>query len=449
MAIELRTANIEQITVGERFRDDYADLDTLAASLKKEGIIQPLAVRACVGDEEYILLAGGRRYKACCQAGITEIPVRVYPETLSELEMRSIELMENVARKDLSWHEATNLNKEIHVLQQAIYGKKTSTSPDAPGVSLRDTAELLGKSFGGLSDDIKLANAIEVFPTLKEAKTKSDAMKMLKKLQENLVMAEINKRIQTKTISTPLEELHQEMMNKYHLVDFFEGIKNIPDGSVDIVELDPPYAIDLPHLKKADGEVKSTTYYNEVEATLYADFMQRVFSECYRVMSDNSWIICWFAQEPWFEFMFQAMKKAGFTGSRIAGIWDKDTTGQTMNPATNLANSYETFFYMRKGFPNITRQGRSNVFTYKMVNATSKIHPTERPVELIQEILQTFSWEGARVLVPFLGSGNTMLAASNLNMPAFGFDLSEEYKNGFCIRVVESRPGAYKSYREE
>ena len=58
--IELKVINIDQITFGERFRDEYGDLDVLAASIKKEGIIQPLAVRACAGGEEYILLAGGK-----------------------------------------------------------------------------------------------------------------------------------------------------------------------------------------------------------------------------------------------------------------------------------------------------------------------------------------------------------------------------------------------------
>jgi hypothetical protein len=36
-----------------------------------------------------------------------------------------------------------------------------------------------------------------------------------------------------------------------------------------------------------------------------------------------------------------------------------------------------------------------------------------------------------------------------MNMTAFGFDLSEEYKNGYIIRVNEDKPGSYKSYRGE
>jgi ParB/RepB/Spo0J family partition protein len=448
--IELKVISIEQITFGDRFRDEYGDLDVLAASLKKEGIIQPLAVKADGSENNYILLAGGRRYKACLQAGISEIPVRIYPNTISDIEMRSIELMENVARKDLSWVEATNLNKEIHNLQQQIYGKKESSAPNATGIGLRDTASLLGISVGGLSDDIKLSNAIEVFPSIKEAKTKSDAMKMLKKLNEELVVAEIAKRHKNKLDETPIGQQRNTLMNCYIIKDFFEAIKKVPDNSIDIIEMDPPYGINLAHIKMQDNTKNVTKNYNEIPGDVYVDFLSRVYKECYRVMSENSWILCWFAQDPWFEFVYGSMINAGFKGSRVPAIWNKEgISGQTMQPDTSLANCYESFFYMRKGYPSITRQGRSNVFTFKPVPSLKKIHPTERPVEMIQEILQTFGWEGCRVMSPFLGSGNTLLAASNLGMTAFGFDLSEEYKNSYIIRVNESKPGDYKSYKEE
>ena len=50
-------------------------------------------------------------------------------------------------------------------------------------------------------------------------------------------------------------------------------------------------------------------------------------------------------------------------------------------------------------------------------------------------------------MVPFLGSGNTLLAASNLGNTCFGYDLSEEYKNSYLKRVMEGEPGRYKSYQ--
>ena len=65
---------------------------------------------------------------------------------------------------------------------------------------------------------------------------------------------------------------------------------------------------------------------------------------------------------------------------------------------------------------------------------------------MITEVLHTFGIEGSRVLVPFLGSGNTLLAASNLQMSGFGFELTKEYKDSFIMKVNEGEPGMYNSY---
>jgi DNA modification methylase len=65
---------------------------------------------------------------------------------------------------------------------------------------------------------------------------------------------------------------------------------------------------------------------------------------------------------------------------------------------------------------------------------------------MIQEVLKTFSAPNNRVLVPFLGSGNTLLAAANYGMHGFGFDLSEEYRNSFMSKVDKDIPPNYKSY---
>ena len=55
----------------------------------------------------------------------------------------------------------------------------------------------------------------------------------------------------------------------------------------------------------------------------------------------------------------------------------------------------------------------------------------------MQEIISTFAWEGSRVLVPFLGSGKTLIAAETLSMNAVGFELSTSYKEGFVVQASE------------
>ena len=103
--IMMKVVPLESITFGERFREDYGDLSDLVLSFKKEGIINPLTVRDN-GDGTYYLAAGGRRFKAAALAELTEVPVRCYSKDLTELDLRSIELMENICRKEMDWLEA-------------------------------------------------------------------------------------------------------------------------------------------------------------------------------------------------------------------------------------------------------------------------------------------------------------------------------------------------------
>jgi len=426
----------EEVFCSDRFRTDYGDMEGLVNSFKKHGIIQPLAVATRENFEKpYRLVAGGRRFDAARLAGIKEIPVRIYTEELNDLEMRSIELEENIQRKELSFIEDCNLKREIHRLQLSIHGEKVSTSPDASGWSMRDTADLIGKDHKTVSMDIKLANAVEGFPDLQwdKCKNKSDAVKMLNKLEERIVRKDLSEKA-TKL----LNKTAKKKTEAYIVGDFFDMIAKVPNKSIELVELDPPYAIDLPQQKAKDNySIIYGDSYNEVASSQYIEFMQNTLKECYRVMSDNSWIIVWFGPEPWFDPMYHMIKNAGFQTRRLCGIWTKPS-GQTKHPDTYLASSYEMFFYAKKGDAkiNLDKRGRSNVFNFPPVFPAHKIHPTERPVELIEELLDVFAWEGSRVLVPFAGSGNTLVAAYNKKMFPIGYDLSSEYKEGYVSRIM-------------
>ena len=434
--------NPKDIWSGERIRTDYGELDDLVTSIKKYGVIQPIAVSQQVGEngEQYKLLAGGRRYQAVLLANVEQVPIRIYEEELSDLELRSIELEENVRRKDLTFIEDCNSKREIHYLQVAIHGEKVSTSPNAKGHSLRDTAKLIDKSHASVVQDIKLANAMESFPEMPwdKCKNKSEAMKMYSKMEERIVRADLSEKA-----GKFLGKTNKKLVDSFIVGDFFEKVKGIPDKSIDFVEIDPPYAIDLPAKKDKNGYL--ATYgdsYNEVEMGDYIEFIQTTLEEAYRVMNDHSWLIMWFAPDPWFDLIYHMINNAGFKTKRLCGIWAKPT-GQTIHPEVYFGNAFEMFFYARKGDAkiNLDRRGRSNIFTYSPVTPTKKIHPTERPIELIEELLKCFAWEGSRVLVPFAGSGKTLNAAFNLKMHPLGYDLSQEYKDAFVSNILASEKG--------
>lgn len=430
----VKRTTLEDVFIGERFRQEYGDLESLKRSIQNHGLIHPLVV--CLADdsieEPYKLVAGGRRISALAELGILEFSVRVYDRELSDLELRSIELEENIQRKDMSWQEQVKLQQEIHNLQIAIHGEKISTSPNAKGFSITDTAKLLKKDKSTVARDLQLAQAVEQFPEIQwgECKNKNEALKLKKKLEEKVLRGELARRAEKSLGSGNI--LQKKLADAYILKSFFDGVKQIPDGSIDLVEVDPPYAIDLQNQKK-DYNYEG---YNEVDPQHYERFMTQTLDECYRVMSPNSWLICWFGPDPWFEPIFQWLISSGFASTRLTGIWRKGS-GQTNNPSKRLAHSREDFFYAWKGSPVLARPGHTDEFDFKPISPTKKIHPTERPLDMISSVLTTFATEGARVLVPFAGSGNTLIAAAQNKMVPIGYDISQNFRESYLVRLME------------
>lgn len=82
------------------------DLSELTASIREKGVLEPIIVRPRGGD--YEIIAGERRYRAACEAGLDEIPCVV--RECTDAEVMEIALIENLQRKDLSpFEEADGL----------------------------------------------------------------------------------------------------------------------------------------------------------------------------------------------------------------------------------------------------------------------------------------------------------------------------------------------------
>lgn len=444
--IKIIDVKINDVEVGKRFRTEMGDIEALAASITKDGLVQPFAIFKNPGEgKPYKLIAGGRRYRAIefikSRENIEFVSCRLYEKELSELELRLLEFAENLFRKDLNWQEDCDLKERIFVLQQKIHGVKISTAKDAPGYSLTDMAKMTGRSKGSLSEDMTMARMMRDIPEVDwdQFDTKEDAKKALKGAKKKVIQTTEAKKARA-SLGTG-ESLKRKIIDSYHVEDFFEGVKKIGDSTIDLVELDPPYAINLESQKKG----YAYTGYNEIDPKDYPDFMMRVLQECYRVLKPNSWIINWFGPEPWFDFLHQWLSKTGFKNKRMPALWVKgeetdahvieQTSGQCMQPERDLAKTFEFFFYARKGIPLLAKPGSTNVFGYKPIAPQLKVHPTERPIGMMTDILTTFAQPNANVLIPFAGSGNTLIAAAMNQMIPIGFDLTEEYYESYIIKV--------------
>jgi len=98
----LRMLRVNQLQPGKyqpRTHMDNAALETLATSIKTQGIMQPILVRA-ISDERYEIIAGERRWRASQLAGLTEVPVLV--REIADEAALAMALIENIQREDLN-----------------------------------------------------------------------------------------------------------------------------------------------------------------------------------------------------------------------------------------------------------------------------------------------------------------------------------------------------------
>jgi ParB/RepB/Spo0J family partition protein len=120
-----------------------APLDELAASIREHGILQPVLVRP-VGESQYQLIAGERRWRAAKLAGLAQVPALV--EEIDDDTALEIAIIENLQREDLSPLE-----------EAAMYDRMIRDH----GYSIRKLAGKLGKDKGYLENRLRLADAPE------------------------------------------------------------------------------------------------------------------------------------------------------------------------------------------------------------------------------------------------------------------------------------------------
>lgn len=420
---KLKILDISDIKWEKRYRVELGDVETLAESIREKGILQPITV-----DTNYNLLAGERRVTAAKIAGLTKIPALVR-DVEGEIDAREVELLENVARKDFTWDEEATLIRDIDALYKA-------KSMEWSG---RKTAQLLDKGVASVARAIQLANAIDVIPELGDMKTADEALKTVRKMEEQAIVHELRARQQNPEnigLKGGIADTLKLADKNYQIGDTFLGMAALrSNGNIHLIECDPPYGISLGSVKagQKDDSSSDVQSYHEVPTDEYEQFLHKLAHELYRVANPNAWLVFWYGPTWHTQVMF-ALRDAGWLVDDIPCIWTKGT-GQTLQPEVYLARTYEPFLLCRKGHPVLVKRGRSNVFDFSPVSGASKYHPTQRPTELIEEVLETLAIPGQHVFVPFLGSGATIRSCYNLGLKVSGWDLNPEYKDNFLLKV--------------
>lgn len=215
--------------------------------------------------------------------------------------------------------------------------------------------------------------------------------------------------------------------------DCLEAMKKIPDGSIDLVLTDPPYKV-ISGGNKCEkwkkGYAKSVLHKNDGKIFTHNNINHEDWlTECFRVLSEQSHLYVMTNTINLVNLVIAA-EKVGFSLHNIL-VWEKNTA----NANRWYMKNCEYTIFLRKGkAKTINNPSSKTVHTFK--NPTgSKLHPTEKPVELMTLYVSNSTRIGEVVLDPFMGSGTTGVACKNLNRNFIGIELDETYYNIAKTRI--------------
>ena len=235
---------------------------------------------------------------------------------------------------------------------------------------------------------------------------------------------------------------------KLYCGDCLDVMKEIEDKSVDMVLCDLPFG----------------TTRNAWDTVIPLD---QLWEQYERVIKDNGAIVL-FAQTPFDKVLGTSNLKL----LRYEWIWDKKlATGHlnakkmplkrhenilvfykklpTYNPVFTKGEPYDkghpkcksSNYGKQTMFHNVNSEGKrypASIVEFSNANRNNRVHPTQKPVELLEYLIKTYTHEGELVLDNCMGSGSTGVACVNTNRKYIGIELDENYFEIAKNRIAET-----------
>lgn len=212
---------------------------------------------------------------------------------------------------------------------------------------------------------------------------------------------------------------------KLYLGNAIQLFKQIEDNSIDCIITDPPYETISGGAQENEYVNRPTGILAKNDGKIFAHnnlSIQAWIKECYRVLKNSTHIYIMTNLLNLEEYM-KEIRAAGFDIHNLL-IWEKNNA----TPNRWYMKNCEYIIFARKGAAKpINDCGTKTVLQVK--NVQNRIHPTEKPLELLEIFIKNSSNPGDIILDPFGGSMSTALAAIKTGRKAISFEIDEQYYN--------------------
>ncbi len=197
--------------------------------------------------------------------------------------------------------------------------------------------------------------------------------------------------------------------------DCVSVLKAFRAGTINLIVTDPPY---LANYRSRDGQ----TLLNDNDDR----WLRPAYAEMYRVLKPNSFCVSFYGWPQVHKFQ-EAWLAAGF---RPVGhiVWRK----RYCSNRRLLNYKHESAFLLAKGNPT-PRKILDDVLDWEY--SGNRLHPTQKPLNVILPLVEAYSQPEDVVLDPFAGSGTTLVAARQLGRKCVGIELDSRYADTARLRL--------------
>ena len=221
-----------------------------------------------------------------------------------------------------------------------------------------------------------------------------------------------------------LTESHQKLINNIYNENCMKTMSRMKNQFVNLMVTDPPYGMKF----RSNHRAKR---YKDIHWDDNLEWVNDFCSEAYRILKRNShlYMFCSFHNVDIFK---QALDRY-FTLKNIL-IWEKNNTSMG-DLKGDYAPKYEMILFATKGRRLLNGGRDPNIF--KFARTGNKLHPTQKPVELISYLINKSSEKDEIIYDPFMGSGTTAEAAHINERNYIGSEIDETYYEISLTRIEQ------------
>jgi site-specific DNA-methyltransferase (adenine-specific) len=219
-------------------------------------------------------------------------------------------------------------------------------------------------------------------------------------------------------INARVDSVHN---NSFKHGDCLEILEQLPDSSIDIVITDPPYGISyISNRSQYDDSITKRGLLNDGKDEAF-ELLDKTCKILQRKCAQNShlYFFCSWSVFSQFEHII-----GNYFTIKTPIVWDKGNKGSG-DLENDWGNQTELIIFCIKGKKTINYR-RGNVISVPRLHSSKMVHPTQKPIDLINQLLDVSYFQGDLVVDPFMGSGATIHACNKRDINCIGIELDKD-----------------------